>query len=56
MSRSLVLLAAVLFGTTGTAQALGPEGSPLDLGAGRIAVGGALLALAAWAVERRRAR
>jgi DME family drug/metabolite transporter len=51
--RALVLLAAVLFGTTGTAQALGPEGSPLSVGAGRIAVGAALLALAAWAVERR---
>jgi DME family drug/metabolite transporter len=54
MSRSLVLLAAVLFGTTGTAQALGPEESPLEVGAARIAVGAALLALAAWAVERRR--
>lgn len=42
-----VLLAAVLFGTTGTAQALGPDGStPLGVGAARLAVGGlALLAL-----------
>jgi DME family drug/metabolite transporter len=42
-----VLLAAVLFGTTGTAQALGPSGStPLGVGAVRLAVGGlALLAL-----------
>jgi DME family drug/metabolite transporter len=54
--RTLVLLAAVLFGTTGTAQALGPEQSPLAVGAARVAVGAALLALAAWAVERRRGR
>jgi DME family drug/metabolite transporter len=42
-----VLLAAALFGTTGTAQALGPGGStPLGVGAARLAVGGlALLAL-----------
>lgn len=45
-----VLLAAVLFGTTGTAQALGPDGlSPLGVGAGRIAVGGLLLVLVAVA-------
>lgn len=44
MARALVLLAAVLFGTTGTAQALGPDSStPLTVGAGRIVVGGALL-------------
>ena len=43
----LVLFAAVLFGTTGTAQALGPDASPVAVGAGRIAVGGALLALTA---------
>lgn len=43
-----VLLAAVLFGTTGTAQALGPDGlSPLGIGAGRIAVGGLLLVVLA---------
>ena len=52
MPRTLVLLAAVLFGTTGTAQALGPEGSPLEVGAARVAVGAALLALVAWGVER----
>lgn len=45
--RLLVLFAAVLFGTTGTAQALGPDASPLAVGAARIAVGGALLLLAA---------
>jgi DME family drug/metabolite transporter len=45
--RTLVLLAAVLFGTTGTAQALGPDASPLAVGTTRIVVGAALLALAA---------
>jgi len=41
--RAQVLLAAVLFGTTGTAQALGPHLEPLAVGASRIAVGAALL-------------
>lgn len=50
MARLQVLLAAALFGTTGTAQALGPASStPLTVGAGRIAVGGSLLVLLAWA-------
>lgn len=41
-----VLLAAVLFGTTGTAQALGPESTtPLGVGAARLAVGGLALLL-----------
>ena len=41
-----VLGAAVLFGTTGTAQALGPEGTnPLGVGAVRLAVGGLVLLL-----------
>lgn len=42
-----VLLAAVLFGTTGTAQALGPDATtPLGVGAVRLALGGlALLAV-----------
>jgi DME family drug/metabolite transporter len=41
-----VLLAAVLFGTTGTAQALGPDGTdPLAVGAARLAVGGLALLL-----------
>ena len=36
-----VLAAATLFGTTGTAQALGPSGTtPLGVGAARIVVGG----------------
>jgi DME family drug/metabolite transporter len=46
--RLLVLAAAVCFGTTGTAQALGPDDTtPLTVGAARIAVGAVLLALAA---------
>jgi DME family drug/metabolite transporter len=41
-----VLLAALLFGTTGTAQALGPDGTtPLGVGAARLAVGGLSLLL-----------
>lgn len=41
-----VLLAAVLFGTTGTAQALGPDSTtPLGVGAVRLAVGGLALLL-----------
>ncbi len=51
--RGLVLAAAVLFGTTGTARALGPDISPLGVGAARIAVGAALLALVAALVARR---
>jgi DME family drug/metabolite transporter len=40
----MVLLAALLWGTTGTARALGPAGAaPLSVGAVRIAIGGALL-------------
>lgn len=46
--RWLVLFAAVLWGTTGTAQAFAPAGAhPLSIGAVRLAVGGAgLLAVA----------
>ncbi len=46
----LVLAAAVLWGTTGTALALAPAGTdPVSVGAVRIAVGGAaLVAFAAW--------
>jgi DME family drug/metabolite transporter len=49
-----VLLAAVLFGTTGTAQALGPDGTtPLGVGAVRLLVGGlALLAVLPLLGER----
>ncbi len=41
-----MVAAAVLYGTTGTAQAFAPEGaSPLSVGAARLLVGGALLGL-----------
>ena len=50
MARAQVLLAAILFGTTGTAQALGPDSStPLTVGAVRIVIGGTLLAALAVA-------
>lgn len=49
-ARLQVVLAAVLFGTTGTALAIGPDSaSPLGVGAARIVVGGALLAALAAA-------
>jgi DME family drug/metabolite transporter len=51
-SHRLVLLSAVLFGTTGTAQALGPDGTtPLTVGAARIAIGGAALVAIALATK-----
>jgi drug/metabolite transporter, DME family len=53
--RQLVLTAAVLFGTTGTARAIGPDISPLGVGAARIAVGAALLAVVAMLMARRSA-
>src|ERR1044072_7543934 len=44
-ARAMVLLAALCFATTGTAQALGPDTtSPVGVGAARILVGGAILA------------
>src|SRR3954463_15458536 len=53
MARLQVLLAALCFGTTGTAQALGPDGiDPSAVGSARIAVGGALLVLVALATRR----
>jgi drug/metabolite transporter, DME family len=52
-ARTQVLAAAVLFGTTGTAQALGPDIEPLAVGTARIVVGAALLALVAAAAARR---
>jgi DME family drug/metabolite transporter len=53
----MVLLAAVCFGTTGTAHELGPDGiSPLDVGAARVLVGGALLVLVAALMGRGRPR
>jgi DME family drug/metabolite transporter len=49
-----VLLAAVCFGTTGTAQALGPDGvSAASVGAARILIGGGALALVAFVLSRR---
>jgi DME family drug/metabolite transporter len=52
-ARTHILLAAVLFGTTGTAQAAGPDVQPLAVGASRIVLGGALLALVAVAAAAR---
>lgn len=50
-----VLLAGVLFGTTGTAQALGTDGSnPISVGAARLVFGGSLLALVSWWMAKRR--
>jgi len=52
-----VLAAAVLFGTTGTSQALGPETTtPLAVGTMRLAVGGAALAAVSALLARRHAR
>jgi DME family drug/metabolite transporter len=49
VARAQVLLAALCFATTGTAQALGPAGTtPIGVGAARILVGGAILVLVAW--------
>lgn len=54
MPAILVLLAAACFGTTGTAQAFGPEAAtPTSVGAARILIGG--LGLAAIALLARRA-
>lgn len=49
-ARLLVVLAATLWGTTGTARALGPDdASPSAVGAARLVVGGAcLVAAARW--------
>ena len=45
---AMVLMAALLWGTTGTARALAPVGAaPLAVGAVRIAIGGALLVIIA---------
>jgi drug/metabolite transporter, DME family len=53
VARSYVLIAALLFGTTGTAQALGPAGSsPLTVGAARVVLGGGVLGLLAFAGPR----
>jgi len=50
-----VLLAAVCFGTTGTAAALGPDAGALSVGAARIVIGGGVLGLIAWGLSRSRA-
>jgi DME family drug/metabolite transporter len=52
-ARLQVLLAATCFGTTGTAQAIGPGGSPVAVGAARIVFGGLLLMLVARALRVR---
>jgi DME family drug/metabolite transporter len=52
VARLHVLSAAVLFGTTGTAQALGPDIEPLAVGTARIAIGSVLLVLVALASGR----
>ncbi|MDN8549124.1 EamA family transporter [Microbacterium sp. NM3R9] len=50
-----VLVAAVLFGTTGTAQALGPsETTPLGVGAARLVVGGTALGIVGLIAGSRR--
>jgi DME family drug/metabolite transporter len=52
-----VLAAALLFGTTGTSQALGPEGTtPLSLGVIRMVIGGTGLAIIAFALAARHRR
>lgn len=52
-----VVAAAVLFGTTGTAQALGPDATtPLSVGAMRLVIGGTALAAIGFALARRRTR
>lgn len=57
MARTQVLIAAILFGTTGTAQAVGPDGStPMTVGASRIFIGGSLLAVMALAAGGFRGR
>ena len=56
VARIHVLAAAVLFGTTGTGQALGPDIDSLAVGSARIVVGAALLVLVALAAGRRRGR
>jgi drug/metabolite transporter, DME family len=57
VARCYVFFAALLFGTTGTAQALGPSGvSPLSVGAARVVVGGAALAFVSLALPGVRVR
>ncbi|WP_435527522.1 DMT family transporter [Microbacterium aurantiacum] len=52
-----ILAAAMLFGTTGTSQALGPSGTtPLSIGVIRMVIGGTGLALLAFLLAARHAR
>lgn len=52
-----VLAAALLFGTTGTSMALGPEGTtPLSVGVMRMVIGGTGLALIAFTLAARHRR
>ncbi|MFF2275637.1 EamA family transporter [Agromyces sp. NPDC058126] len=51
-----VLLASVCFGTTGTAQALGPEVDATSLGAARLVIGGGALGALALALRLGRRR
>jgi drug/metabolite transporter, DME family len=53
LARVQILLAAICFGTTGTAQAVGPGASPVAVGAARIVLGGLLLALVARGLRAR---
>jgi len=53
-ARAQVMLAALCFATTGTAQALGPSGTtPVGVGAARILIGGAILVAIALARRKR---
>lgn len=53
----VILLAGLLFGTTGTAQALGPEATtPLAVGSVRLAIGGTVLGVLAFVLAARRRR
>lgn len=53
-SIAMVLLAAMLWGTTGTAQSLAPAGlSPYWVGALRLLIASAFFAVLAWPVRRR---
>ncbi len=50
-----VLAAAVLFGTTGTTQALGPDGTtPVSVGVARLVIGGTALGLIGFTLARLR--
>ncbi|GAA3913350.1 EamA family transporter [Microbacterium invictum] len=52
-----VLAAALLFGTTGTSQALGPDGTtPLSIGVVRMVIGGTVLAVIAFLLAARHTR